>query len=91
VAPPFFDSTDRLRAAIDSTAALPFLGVAGFDGIAIGTDFLGVERTLPGLETCEDVVAWLRASFPPGDAAALIDGNARSLIERALGVRSEPG
>jgi membrane dipeptidase len=90
VGPPFFDSSDRLRGAIESTAALPYLGQPGFTGIAIGTDFLGVERALPSLGTSAEVVAWLHATFAP-EAAALIDGNARSLIERAVGARCGPG
>lgn len=86
VGPPFFDSPDRLRAAIESAAALPFQGEPGFAGLAIGTDFLGIEKTLPGLANADEVVAWLGRTFEPDAARALIEGNARTLIERAVGV-----
>ncbi len=37
------------RQALESAAALPFLGRAGYEGLGIGTDFLGVDRNPPGL------------------------------------------
>src|SRR6185437_14488063 len=43
VGPPFYPSADALKAGIEAAAALPFRGRAGFEGIAIGTDFLGVD------------------------------------------------
>jgi membrane dipeptidase len=86
VGPPFYSDTKALRAGIEAAAAIPFQGRAGFEGIAIGTDFLGVDRVLQQLGNAPAVVAWLAATFDPATAAALIHGNARSLLERALGI-----
>ena len=54
----------------------------------IGTDFLGVARTLPGLGNVAEVVAWLNSAFEPATASALIDGNGLALLARMLGVRT---
>jgi membrane dipeptidase len=86
VGPPFYDSHDALRASIAAAAEVPFLGRAGYEGLAVGTDFLGVDRTLAGLGNVEAVVNWLNAAFEPEAAAALIEGNARRLLLRAAGV-----
>jgi membrane dipeptidase len=86
VGPPFYETAAQIREGIEAAAALPFEGRPGFEGIAIGTDFLGVDQTLPGLSNVEGVVAWLRDSFAPESADALTSGNARRLIERAVGV-----
>jgi membrane dipeptidase len=85
VAPPFFDSTDRLREAIETAAALPYLGQPGYSGIAIGTDFLGVSHTLPGLTHADEVVAWIGRTFAPDVGTALTEGNARTLLACAVG------
>ena len=82
--PPFFESPDQVQAAIEAVAALPFEGRAGFEGIAIGTDFLGVDATLPGLGNAAEVVAWVQADFDRPTAAALLHDNARALIARAV-------
>jgi membrane dipeptidase len=87
--PPFYDAPDQFRAALEAAAALPFAGRTGFEGVAVGTDFLGVDATLPGLANADEVVAWLAATFPADVAAALIAGNARALIARAVGVECD--
>jgi membrane dipeptidase len=84
--PPFYATADQVKASIESAAALPFEGRAGFEGLAIGTDFLGVDATLPGLGNVDELVGWLGATFPPEDASALIAEDARALFERATGV-----
>jgi membrane dipeptidase len=86
VSPPFYASPGEIKAGIEAAAAIPFLGREGFEGIAIGTDFLGVSRTLPGLGNVPEVVAWITSTFDAGTASALLQGNARSLVERVLGV-----
>lgn len=88
VGPPFFDSAERLRAALEQAAELPFHGRPGFEGLAIGTDYLGMARALPELGSAEAVAAWLGQQFPPETAAALTNGNARRLVEQAVGVRA---
>ncbi|WP_406697250.1 membrane dipeptidase [Singulisphaera sp. Ch08] len=84
VSPPFFTAADQIKAAIETTASIPFLGRPGPEGIAIGTDFLGVDQTLAGLGTVAEVVAWLAASFDTDTATALIQGNAWELLTRVL-------
>ena len=86
VSPPFFRSPDEVKAAIESAAALPFRGRPGFEGIGIGTDFLGVDATFPGLGNTPEIVAWAGANFDPASASALLHDNARALIARACGV-----
>jgi len=86
VSPPFFSAPDQIKAAVDAVAALPFRGRAGVEGIAIGTDFLGVSRTLPGLGNAPGVIAWFEATFDRPTAAALLRGNAGTLLARATGV-----
>jgi membrane dipeptidase len=86
VSPPFYDSPEALRAGIEEAAAMPFLGRLGYEGIAFGTDFLGVDRTTPGLANAEEVVAWARSAFAPEEALMLIRGNARGLLDRLSGV-----
>jgi len=86
VSPPFFQSPDQVGAAIEAVAALPFEGRAGIEGIAIGTDFLGVNATLPGLANAPEVIAWVEAHFDRPTASALLQDNARGLLARACGV-----
>lgn len=85
VGPPFFHSGDQLKAAIEDAAALSFEGRTGFEGIALGTDFLGVDQTLPGLGTVEEVMNWVAANFEPAAVAALVHENARCLLGRVMG------
>ena len=84
LAPPFFDSADEVRLAIERTAEIPFRGSAGYDGIAIGTDFLGIDRVIHGMENAPRTVAWLVASYDPATARNLMCGNAESLVAAAL-------
>jgi membrane dipeptidase len=86
VTPPFYQRPDQIRAAIQATAAIPFHGRKSYEGIAIGTDFLGVDATLPGLGNAEAVSAWIEANFPRDAARAILFENATSLIESAIGV-----
>jgi membrane dipeptidase len=85
VTPPFYESADALRAGIESASRLPFEGRPGVEGIALGTDFLGVDRTIPGLANAPEVVAWVESTFDRETAAALLQGNGRRLIARAVG------
>ena len=85
ITPSFYGSKDALNAAIETAAALPFGDDPGYAGIVIGTDFLGVDTTLPGLGNVEGVVAWLLKTFDGPTASRLIEGNARHLLGRACG------
>jgi membrane dipeptidase len=85
VGPPFYLSPESLRRGLEAAASCPFRGRPGFDGIAIGTDFLGVNETLPKLRNVGEVVAWLSSSFDPGTAETLISGSGRRLIAAVTG------
>jgi membrane dipeptidase len=84
VGPPHHATAEDLRGSIE--AAIERTGPLGFEGFSIGTGFLGLERAAPGLENAEAVVAWLRATFQAPAADLLIQGNARRLLECAVGV-----
>lgn len=84
VGPPFYHSAEDLKAGLETAAALPFQGRAGFEGLAIGTDFLGVDQTLLGLGQVAEVAAWITATFEPAAASALLQGNALDLFRRLL-------
>lgn len=88
VVSPFFETEGQLRAAIEATAGLPFAGRAGYEGIAIGTNFLSTDRIPPGLGNTEAVVGWLAKTFDAEVALALIRENARRLIERTVGAEA---
>ncbi len=86
ISPAFYGSADELRASIETAAERPFLDTPGYEGIAIGTDFLGVDKNPPGLGNAEGVVQWILKTFDVPTASLLIDGNARRLLGRACGV-----
>ncbi len=89
VGPPFFNSPRALKAALEAAAELPFRGTPGIAGLAVGTDFMGVDQTLPELSNVEHVVSWIDGEFEPDTARSLIAGNARTLIELACGSPSK--
>ena len=86
VSPPFFQSPAELKQAVELVALQPFQGRAGSEGIAIGTDFMGVDQTLPGLGHAAEVVAWVQENFDRPIAKDLLQDNALGLIRRATGV-----
>lgn len=83
--PAFYDDAGSFAAAIEAAAAVPFEGRAGFEGLAIGTDFLGVDRNPDGLGSAPEIIAWLTHRFSPPVAQALIQGNGERLVERIVG------
>jgi membrane dipeptidase len=85
ISPAFYRSADEFRASIEIAAALPWLDSPGYEGIAIGTDFLGVDKNPAGLGNVEGIVKWLVETFDGLTASRLIDGNARRLLCRACG------
>ncbi len=88
ISPPFFDDPEQIKRAIDTVQSIPFEGRPGFEGIAIGTDFLGVNQTLPGLRQADEVVAWVQFHFDRAIAKDLLHDNALGLIARSTGARS---
>jgi len=82
---PFFDSPEGFRDGIEAIAAVPFLGLAGYMGIGIGTDFLNLEESLPHIENVSRLTEWLAANFTPDVATSLIRANACALLVHAAG------
>jgi membrane dipeptidase len=78
-------SPAELHAAIETLAAIPFEGRAGYEGIAIGTDLLGIDQPSAGLEDVGRIARWLARTFDRPTAAALAAGNARRLLLRSVG------
>jgi membrane dipeptidase len=87
ISPPFFTRTDQIARVIESIAAIPYRGQAGHEGIAVGTDFMGVKSVFPGLGNAPEVIVWLRKSFPRPVASALMNESGAALIVRAIGAR----
>lgn len=83
--PAFYPDGEALKAGIEAAAAIPFLGRAGFEGMALATDFLGVDRNPPGFGQVESVSSWVVSAFPLETARALIEGNARTVLARLSG------
>ena len=88
VSPPFFTAIDQVKPAIESIAAIPFEGRVGYEGIGIGTDFLGVSTTLHGLANAVEVVEWFAANFDRPTASSLLFDNAKTLLGRVTGASS---
>ena len=76
---------EELRTAIDLAAAVPFEGRAGYEGIAIGTDFLGIDAILPHLGNVSEVKKWITRRFDRETAVMLIAANGRRTLLRAAG------
>lgn len=87
LSPPFYATAELLKRSILEAAELPFRGQPGVAGLAIGSDFLGVDSTLPGLGNAEEVVAWITSEFDPETAGLLRSGSAAALLARASGSR----
>jgi membrane dipeptidase len=85
VTPAFYPSAETLRNGILAIADVPFRGQAGFEGLALGTDFLGIDHTPSGLGTVESLASWAVATFPTAQAEALLAGTARALLREAAG------
>ena len=91
LSPPFFAAPEQIEATIEAVAAIPWRGEPGYAGIGIGTDFLGVDRTLPQLGNAEQVVDWVEARFPKPISRALLHDNAHHWIARVTGAAPQIG
>jgi membrane dipeptidase len=89
VGPPFYDDPARIKQSIEEIAKTPFEGVVGFGGIAIGTDFLGVSRTIPALANSDLVIRWVQSEFDVQTADDLLWRNALNLLRRMLRVSED--
>ncbi len=83
---PGCETTDELQRLIEFVATIPFEGRTGYEGIAIGTDFMDVERTAMGLASVRDITRWLGRAFEREVSAAITAGNARRILLQAAGV-----
>ena len=79
VGPPFFESADQVQGGDRGAAATPFQGRPGFEGIAIGTDFLGVNRPCRASATpTRSIAAGVRPNVDrPWRRAGVLLGTAR--------------
>jgi membrane dipeptidase len=82
---PSHRSPEELKSAIEQVAAIPFEGRQGYEGIAIGCDFLDLERKLPELGNAAAIIEWLARTFDSDAATLLIETNARRFLARAVG------
>jgi membrane dipeptidase len=79
-------TVEEFKQLIDSVAAIPFEGRPGYEGIAIGSDLLGLERTAQGLSSAREIARWLGRTFDRESATALCSGNASRVLVRSAGV-----
>ena len=82
---PFYESAEEFKSAVDQLAAIPFEGRVGFEGIAVGSDFLELDETLPGLGDAMAIVEWLTRTFDDGTAALLVEANGRRFLASSVG------
>jgi membrane dipeptidase len=90
VTPPFVQEADQIAASVDTLAAMPWSGQTNGEAIAIGTDFLGVDATLPGLGSAPGVIAWVMSRFRADMARRLLYDNGRRLLAILSGVTIAP-
>jgi membrane dipeptidase len=83
---PGCETAEDLKHLVELIAAMPFEGRAGHEGIAIGSDLLGVERTATGLASARDTTRWLARALDRETAAAVAVGNALRLLLRSAGL-----
>ena len=81
---PFHQTAEEFKAAVEQVATIPFKGRVGYDGIAIGSDFLELDGTLPELGDASAIVEWVSRNFDQA-AALLIQGNARAILGSVAG------
>ncbi len=88
--PPFHQSAEELKSAIDQVAAIPFEGRLGYEGIAIGSDFVDLDGTVPDLGDASAIVEWVSRTFDDEAAGLLLEGNALRLLVNAVDAEAPP-
>jgi membrane dipeptidase len=88
---PGCETLEELKHLVDRIAILPFEGRPGYEGIAIGGDLLGSERTTPALFSARDLTRSLGRAFDRDPAAAIASGNAERLLLRSAGIDAQEG
>jgi len=86
VGPPHIDSPGELRSAVEAAAAMPLGNRPGYEGIAIGTDFLRLDQTLEPFKNAWGVIDWLAREFPAEVAESIAYRTARELLLRLSGI-----
>jgi membrane dipeptidase len=79
------ETEEELKSLVDLVAGIPFEDRVTDEGITIGSDLLGLERPLAGLESARGIARWFERAFDRKTAAAIIAGNARRLLLRSAG------
>ena len=82
---PGCETADDLKRLIDAIAAMPFAGRDGYEGIAISSDLLDVDRPPAELRNAREIVRWLRRAFDRNVADAIAAGTATSLLLQSVG------
>ncbi len=82
---PGAEGPDELKSLVDAIAAIPFEDEPGPEGIAIGSNLMGVDRSAPGLASAREMTRWIAKSFDRATGAAITSGNAGRLLLRAVG------
>ncbi len=85
----FYATAEEFRADLSAIAEVPFEGRPGYEGIALGTDFLGSGEPLPELRDVGRLIGWLTKHFDQSVATSLISKSGRRLMVRAAGVESD--
>ena len=85
VSPPFFQRLDQLKQVVDQILELRTSQRSGSQALGIGTDFMGVDQTLPGLGNIAEVIDWFQKSYPKSVSKAILRDNAQQLITRCVG------
>jgi membrane dipeptidase len=83
---PGCETDDELKQLIETVAAFPFEGRPGWEGIAIGSDLMGLDRPIAGLASARELTRWLSQAFERRMASALAAGNARDVLLHSAGV-----
>src|SRR5262249_1539691 len=82
---PYYHTPSALRAGFVPAGPVPFEGRVGFEGLAVGSDFLRIEQALPPLANVSGLKKWIARRFDRETAAMLIAANGRRLLLRAAG------
>ncbi len=78
-------TVEAFRDAIESLAAIPFRGRAGYEGIGVATDYLRIDRAASELSAVARLASWIAANHPARVARALIFENARGFLRSIVG------
>jgi membrane dipeptidase len=81
------ETIDDFKRLIDLIADIPIEGRQGYEGIAIGSDLTGLDRTIPALASARELTRWLSQAFERRTCNAIAADNAREFLLRSAGVK----